>query len=51
MEHKTNWLYLQTYTESKTETEMYIEIPTGYKIDGPPGIFVLKLNKNIYWKK
>jgi hypothetical protein len=43
--------YVQAYTQAEVETEMYMEIPKGYKIDDPSDDFVLKLNKNIYGQK
>ena len=42
---------VQAYTQAEVETDMYMEVPKGYKVDGPPGDFVLKLHKNIYGQK
>ena len=43
--------YVQAYTQAEVETDMYMEIPKGYKVDGPAGDYVLKLHKNIYGQK
>ena len=43
--------YVQAYTQAEVETDMYMEIPKGYKVDGDPGDFVLKIHKNIYGQK
>jgi len=39
------------YTQAEVETELYMEIPKGFHIDGEQTKHVLKLQKNLYGQK
>ena len=39
------------YTQAPIDTEMYIEVPAGFEVDGEKGKYVLKLRKNLYGLK
>ena len=44
--------FVQSYTQADIETDLYMEIPKGFHIEGEdPKDFILKLHKNIYGQK
>jgi hypothetical protein len=43
--------FVQAYTQAEVETDLYMDIPKGYKIEGTEGNFALRLHKNIYGQK
>jgi hypothetical protein len=43
--------YVLTYTQAPPEVQMYTKLPKGFKIDGNPNDYVLKINHNYYGQK
>jgi len=43
--------FVLAYTQANMETELYMEIPKGFHIDGDRTKYVLKLIKNLYGQK